>query len=47
MIFRPSSLNFPCGLGVTNLDNGREESEKNNNNNTFQSINHEVNVFHS
>jgi hypothetical protein len=39
MIFRPSSLNFPCGLGIVNLDNGRELSEKkknnNNNNNTF------------
>jgi hypothetical protein len=28
MIFRPSSLNFPCGLGIVNLDNGREPSEK-------------------
>jgi hypothetical protein len=32
VISRPSNLNIPCGLGITNLDNGREQSEKNNNN---------------
>jgi hypothetical protein len=32
MIFLPSILNFPCGLGIVNLDNGREPSEKKNNN---------------
>jgi hypothetical protein len=50
MIFRVFSLNFPYGLGIVNLDNGRKPSEKKittNNNNTFQSINHEMNVFHS
>jgi hypothetical protein len=31
MIFRLSNLTFPCGLGIINLDNGREQSEKNNN----------------
>jgi hypothetical protein len=38
MIFLPSNLNFPCGLGTINLDNGRELSKKDyqiNNNNTF------------
>jgi hypothetical protein len=33
MIFRPSSLNFPCGLGIANLDKGREPSENKENNN--------------
>jgi hypothetical protein len=32
IIFLPSSLNFPCGLGIINLDNGRKQSENNNNN---------------
>jgi hypothetical protein len=33
MIFRLSSLNLPCGLGIVNLDNGREPSEDKENNN--------------
>jgi hypothetical protein len=32
MTFLPSNLNPPCGLGIINLNNGREESEKDNNN---------------
>jgi hypothetical protein len=31
MAFRPSSLSFPCGLGIVNLDNAKEQSENNNN----------------
>jgi hypothetical protein len=39
IIFLPFNLNMPCGLGIINLANGREQSEKKittiNNNNTF------------
>jgi hypothetical protein len=50
MIFHPFNLNIPCGFGIINLDNGREQSKKKvtiNSNNTFQSINNKMDVFHS
>jgi hypothetical protein len=50
-MFLPSNLNIPCGLGIINLDNGMNLSEKKittiNNNNTLQSINYKMDVFHS
>jgi hypothetical protein len=29
----PNNSKSPCGLGIINVDNGREQPEKNNNNN--------------
>jgi hypothetical protein len=28
IIFLPSNLNIPCGVGIINMDNGRDLSEK-------------------
>jgi hypothetical protein len=39
-------LNFPYGLGIVNLDDGKNPTitVTNNNNNTLQSINHKMNM---